>query len=248
MACGDMMWRENQANYTSSRSGQLEFFENAIGYFLNSDSAWIRFIPSESDSVKDHDIEFGLADDGQGRAVVRRNKYSSDSTPPTTDKEVFLLDENGNTAVENLLIRSGHDYEDALAISYNGATDELKAPKFSFNKLNFLLPASYTASSPNNETLATREYIQNAELQFNNYTHGTQFRVGSVDEQTAGSIDPWTKDNGSLIPGYYIFNARDDFVFLVGGGTTDSGYGILGTGDYGDEPIYVAQFNTLDSE
>ena len=244
MACGDMTWPENnEANYNSSRSGQLEFFENAIGYFLNSDSSWIRFIPSVPDSSGDHDIELGLADDGQGRAVVRRNKFSGYDTPPVTDKEVFLLDKNGNTAVENLLISSGHNYEDALAISYN-ATDETKAPKFSFNTLNFLLPASYTASNPPNETLATREYIQNAALQFDNYTHGAQFRVGSLNEQTAGSVDNWTKNNDSLIPGYYIFNANDDFVFLVGGGESDQGYGILGTGDNGNEPIYVAQFNT----
>lgn len=179
-----------------------------------------------------------------GRAVVRRQKYNS-GNETTTDKEVFLLDKNGNTAVENLLIRSGHGYSNgAFAISYDGAN----APKFAFNSLNFLLPISYTASGVSNETLATREYIQNAALRFNNYTHGTQFRVGTVNEQTTGSIDKWTKNNNVLIPGYYIFNADSDFVFLTGGRSSepDSGYGILGTGDNGNEPIYVAQFDTTD--
>ena len=177
-----------------------------------------------------------------GRAVVRRQKYNSGNT--TTDKEVFLLDKDGNTAVENLLIRSGHNYSNgAFAISYDG----ISAPKFSFNNtLNFLLPSAYTANGVSNETLATREYIQNAALQFNNYTHGTQFRVGSINNQSPELVNNWTKNNGALIPGYYIFNANDDFVFLTGGGTTDSGYGILGTGDNGNEPIYVAQFDTTD--
>lgn len=114
-----------------------------------------------------------------GQAVVRRQKYNSGTS--VKDKEVFLLDKNGNTAVENLLIRSGHNYSNgAFAISYDGTN----APKFTFNTLNFLLPTSYTASGVINETIATREYIQNAALQFNNYTHGTQFRVGSVSGQS----------------------------------------------------------------
>ena len=172
--------------------------------------------------------------------VVRRQNYNGGT--PITDKEVFLLDKNGNTAVENLLIRSGHNYSSgAFAISYDGTN----APKFSFkDTLNFLLPTAYTTTGVSSETLATREYIQNAALRFNNYTHGTQFRVGAVNEQSAGSVDKWTKNNNVLIPGYYIFNANDDFVFLTGGGTPDSGYGILGTGDNGNEPIYVAQFDT----
>lgn len=33
----------------------------------------------------------------------------------------------------------------------------------------------------------------------------------------------------------------------MGGGPHDSGYGILGTGDKGDEPIYVAQFDTTNA-
>lgn len=179
-----------------------------------------------------------------GRAVVRRQKYNS-GNETTTDKEVFLLDKNGNTAVENLLIRSGHGYSNgAFAISYDGTN----APKFAFNNLNFLLPTAYTASGASNETLATREYIQNAALRFNNYTHGTQFRVGTVSGQPPELVDRWTKNNNASIPGYYIFNAGDDFVFLAGGGINDSGYGILGTGDKGNEPIYVAQFDTTNGE
>lgn len=111
------------------------------------------------------------------------------------------------------------------------------------------MPPAYTASGVSNETLATREYIQNAALQFNNYTHGTQFRVGSIINQPPELADRWTKNNNALIPGYYVFNADSDFVFLTGGRSSDpdTGYAILGTGDNGNEPIYVAQFDTTNA-
>ena len=112
-----------------------------------------------------------------GKAVVRRQKYQEGKS--VKDKEVFLLDGDGNTAVEKLLIRSGHDYsEGAFAISYDPINDDKKVPKFTFSNLTFLLPAAYSSSVVTDETLATQEYIQNAALHFDNYTHGTQFRVG----------------------------------------------------------------------